>query len=153
MLHDKVKADMASAEFTLDSFEDLERQLVLLSTAREVEEFVAAVNAYLAGWSTERIENLQKIDGGWGAFDSAKRPKPIHDLAGIVYISDALNNHFDALKEAGLEAGPELLELTLYFLLAKHVAETAPFASARSGTAPALALSNRTRFGSNSAHA
>ena len=114
---------MAIAEYVLQTLTDIERQLKRLMAATRADEIVSAASSYLASWPKNRIENLQKIDGGWGTFDYRQRPERIHGVAGIVRISDALSSHCLALKDAGIDPTPELLELDLYFVLAKQVAD------------------------------
>lgn len=113
---------MAPAEYVLQTLTDIERQLKLLTAATRADEIVSAASSYLASWPKNRVENLQKIDGGWGTFDYHQRPERIHGLADIVRISAALSSHCLALKDAGIEPTPELLELDLYFALAKQAA-------------------------------
>ncbi len=121
---------METAEHLLRTLTGVEHHVRLLTAATRADEIVSAATNYLASWSRERIENLQKIDGGWGTFDQQQRPEPIHGIADIARISTALNRHCLALKDAGIAATPELLELDLYFALAKQVVEA--FMAARS---------------------
>jgi hypothetical protein len=117
------EVDMAAAECVLETLADVGHHLKLLAAATGVAEIVGATRSYLANWSKARIENLQKIDGGWGTFDSRLQPVPVRGVADIVRISDALSGHCRALKNARIEPTPELLELDLYFALAKQAAE------------------------------
>ena len=114
---------MATAEYVLQTLNEVEHHLRLLTAATGADEVVSAARSYLATWSKDRIENLQKIDGGWGTFDSQQRPEPIHDVGNIARISNVLSDHCRALKDAGIEPTPEFLELDLYFALAKQIAE------------------------------
>ena len=115
---------MATVEYVLDTLIGAERHLKLLTGATRVDELIGAANSYLAGWSKDRIKNLQKIDGGWGPFDCQERPEPIHRVGDFARISDELSRHRLALKEGGIEPTPDLLELDLFFALAKQAAET-----------------------------
>lgn len=114
---------MATTEYVLESLADVENHVRVSSAASASGELIDAVNRYLESWPKDRIESLQKIDGGWGTFDDQQRPEPIHSLADISRIAEALGNHCRALKEAQLEPTPELLELDLYFALARQSAE------------------------------
>ena len=115
---------MTTARKVLEALADVEHHLSRLSAATRADEIVGAANAYLFGWSQDRIHSLQKIDGGWGPFDSRQRPELIRDVADIVRISNVLGKHRAALKDAGIEPVPEFLELELYFALARQVAES-----------------------------
>ena len=114
---------MATVEYVLETLIDAERHLKLLTGATRVDEVIGAANSYLAGWSKDRIKNLQKIDGGWGPFDYQERPEPILRAGDFARISDELSRHCLALKEGGIEPTPDLLELDLFFALAKQAAE------------------------------
>ncbi len=114
---------MTTSEYVLQTLTDVECQLKQLTTATRADEIVGAARNYLASWPKNRIENVQKIDGGWGTFDQHQRPEPIHGVADIIQMSDALSRHCLALKDAGIDPTPDLLELDLYFALAKQVAE------------------------------
>ena len=127
---------MATAEYVLKSLVGVEHHLKLLSAANDAGEIVDAVSKYLESWPLDRIESLQKIDGGWGTFDDHQRPDSIHTVEHIAQISVALSGHCRALKEARLEPTPELLELDLYFALAKQVGEKFIFGRSRSYVAP-----------------
>jgi hypothetical protein len=127
---------MATTEYVLESLADIENHVRALSAADGSGEMIDAVTRYLESWSIDRIESLQKIDGGWGTFDDQQRPEPIHSLADISRISEALGNHCRALKEARLEPTPELLELDLYFVLARQTAEKFILGRLRSHSSP-----------------
>ncbi len=115
---------MATVEYVLDTLIDVERHLKLLTMATRVDEVIGAASSYLARWSKDRVENLRKIDGGWGPFDYQGRPEPIRGVVDFARISDALSRHCLALKEGGIDPTPELLELDLFFALAKQSAKT-----------------------------
>jgi hypothetical protein len=126
---------MATAEYVLQTLTHVEHHIELLTAATMPGEIVHAANSYLATWSKDRIENLQKIDGGWGPFDSEKRPEPIHGFGYIARISNVLSNHCRALKDAGIEPTPEILELDLYFALAKQIGDNFVASGSRFRTA------------------
>lgn len=115
---------MATAEHVLHTLSAVEQHMRLLTAASRADEIVRAANDYLASWSAERIENLQKVDGGWGTFDAQGRPEPIDDVGYIARISNVLSNQCVALKDAGIQPTLELLELDLYFAVARQMAET-----------------------------
>lgn len=129
---------MATAEYVLQTLSAAERHIALLTAASRADEIVRATSDYLASWSAERIANLQKIDGGWGTFDTQGRPIPVCDAGNIARISKVLSNQCAALKDAGIQPTLELLELDLYFAVAKQMAETivASRARLRTGTSP-----------------
>jgi hypothetical protein len=114
---------MATAEYVLQTLSAVEHHLTVLTAASGADEIVCAASAYLASWSRDRIEDLQKVDGGWGTFDMQGRPEPLCDLGNISRISNALTTQCAALKDAGIQPTPELLELDLYFAVAKQMAE------------------------------
>ena len=115
---------MAPAEDVLEPLIDVECHVKRLTVATRADEVIGAASSYLARWSKDRIENLRKIDGGWGPFDYQGRPEPIRGVADFARISDALSRHCLALKEGGIALTPELLELDLFFALAKQSAKS-----------------------------
>jgi hypothetical protein len=127
---------METTEHVLESLADIEAHARVLSAASGSREMIDAVTRYLESWPRDRIESLQKIDGGWGTFDDQQRPEPINSLADISRISATLGNHCRALKEARIELTPELLELDLFFALARQAAEKFAFGRVKSQPAP-----------------
>ena len=134
---------MQTTEDVLESLADIEEHVQLLSTAGGSRELIDVVTRYLESWPRERIERLQKIDGGWGTFDAQQRPEPVGSLAEIARISATLGNHCRALKEARIETTPELLELDLFFALARQAAEKFAFGRPRPQSAPDSAAAER----------
>lgn len=128
---------MATDEYVLRSLSAVEHHIKLLTAAARADDIVRAASDYLASWSSERIELLQKIDGGWGTFDLQGRPISIYDVGHVARISNVLSNHCIALKDAGIEPTPEILDLDLYFAVAKQMAESfiASRTRVRTGTA------------------
>ena len=114
---------MATTEYVLNSLTDMDRYVRLMAAAPGAEGIVNAVSGYLAGWSKDRIRNLQKVDGGWGPFDERLQPAPIHGLADVPRICDSVRKQCLALKEAGIAPTPELLELDLFLFFARQVVE------------------------------
>ncbi len=121
---------MATTEHVLQTLSAVERHLQALTAASRPDQIVRAASNYLESWSMERIVNLQKIDGGWGTFDTLGRPEPLCDVEHIARISNALSKHCVALKDAGIQPTVELLELGLYFSVAAQMAEA--FVASRS---------------------
>jgi hypothetical protein len=114
---------MAINENSLDSFPDINRYLSLIDAASEVEDLVDAVSEYLASWPKEKIENLQRVDGGWGPFDKYGQPTRLRTVADVTWIGDTVRRQLVALMEAEIALNPELVELDLFFSIAKQVAE------------------------------
>jgi hypothetical protein len=114
---------MATAEYVLQTLSAVEQHIKLLTATSRPDQIVRAASDYLDSWSRERIENLQKSDGGWGTFDAQGRPETICDVGHIARISNVLSNQCAALKDAGIQPTIELLELDLYFTVAKQIAE------------------------------
>lgn len=124
-----MEVSLATTEHVLQTLSTVDKHLTLLTAASRADEIVRVVGDYLASWSPARVENLQKSDGGWGAFDLQGRPEPICDMENITRISNVLSSQCRALKDAGIEPTLELLELDLYFAVAKQMAE--PFLASR----------------------
>jgi hypothetical protein len=129
--NDDLEVAVATAEYILQTLCAVEHHVKVLTAATRADEIVRATNDYLASWSRERIENLQKIDGGWGTFDALGRPDPICDVGHIARISNVLSNQCAALKDAGIQPTLELLELDLYFAVGKQMAEVFMASQAR----------------------
>ncbi len=114
---------MESAGHALGPQGNFHGQIVLLTRSCKMDQLVRATSEYLAGWPADRIRNLQKMDGGWGPFDEEGRASRIAGAADIIRIADSLSHHCRALREAGMNPNPELLELGLYFSLARPIAD------------------------------
>jgi hypothetical protein len=128
---------MAINENSLDSFPDINRYLSLLDAASEVEDLVDAVSEYLASWPKEKIENLQRVDGGWGPFDKYGQPTRLRTAADVSWIGDTVRRQLVALTDAGIALNPELVELDLFLSIAKQVAEDRiPISSRKHSGAP-----------------
>ena len=121
---------MATAQYVQISRAGIGRCAELLTTATQAQRAdgaaVHAANLYLSSWSKLQIWNLQKIDGGWGPFDTAGRPELMHKAPDIARVSEAMHRQRLALNEAGIDPTPELIELEQFFgLLTRQVAEQA----------------------------
>jgi hypothetical protein len=114
---------MAIAKNVLNVFPDMNRYVRLMHAASGTDEFVTAVSAYLASWSKAKIENLQKVDGGWGPFDKNGQPTRLRTLADVAWIGDTVRRQMVALTQAGIAPNPELVELDLCLAIAKQVVE------------------------------
>ena len=138
---------MATTEYVLDSLTDMDRYVRLMTADTGADGIVKAVSAYLASWSKDRIQNLQKVDGGWAPFDEHQRPAPLHGVADIPRICDSVRAQRVALKEAGIGLTPEFLELDLFLFFARQVVED--HEAVRSRVHPVLAHSNGYRHWSD----
>jgi hypothetical protein len=128
---------MAISENSLDSFPGINRYASLIDAASEAKDLVNAVSEYLASWPKEKIENLQRVDGGWGPFDKYGQPTRLRTVADVSWIGDTVRRQLVALKEAGIALNPELVELDLFFSIAKQVAEDRiPISSRKHSGAP-----------------
>ena len=114
---------MATTEYVLDSLTEMDRFVRLMAVASGADGIVEAVSGYLAGWSKERILNLQKIDAGWAPFDDRQQPVPVYRAIDVLQICDSVHDQCTALKESGIALAPELLELDLFFFFARQVVE------------------------------
>lgn len=75
---------MATTEYILHSLTEMDRFVRLMAAATGTAGIVDAVSEYLAGWSKERILNLQKFDAGWSPFDDRQQPVPVHGAADVL---------------------------------------------------------------------
>lgn len=117
---------METAQYVSESRADSTTRREMQEAARRAEHAVNVAGAYLSGWSKDRIWNLQKIDGGWGPFDSAGHPEPMYAVEDITRISKVVHRQHLALIEAGIEPTPELIELDFFFeRLSRQVANIA----------------------------
>lgn len=114
---------MATAEYVLGSLSDMDRYVRMMSAATGVDAIVNAVNDYLSGWSKMRIENLQRVDGGWGPFDDRQQQTALSTLADVSRLCDSVRRQYVALREVGIEPTPELLELDLFLFFARQIIE------------------------------
>jgi len=116
-------------------FPRMNRYLGLMRAASDPGEFVNAVSEYLASWPKQKVEDLQKVDGGWGPFDKNMQPIPLGTVAGVTWIGDTVRRQLVALREAGVAPSPELIELDLFFFIAKQVAQNRLAARSREDSA------------------
>jgi hypothetical protein len=114
---------MAIGKKILNVFPGMNRYVGLMHAAPGADAFVNAVSEYLASWPKDKIENLQRVDGGWGPFDENGRPTRLRTMADVVWIGDTVRRHFVALKEAGIAPNPELVELEQCLSVARQLAQ------------------------------
>jgi len=114
---------MVFANIIRDHFPSMNRYLGLMRAASGPEEYVNAVSEYLAGWPKQKVESLQKVDGGWGPFEKNMQPMRLCTVADVTWMGDAVRRQLVALKDAGVAPNPELVELDLFFYIAKRVAQ------------------------------
>lgn len=122
---------MATTECVLHSLAEMDRYVRLMTAANGTAGIVDAVGEYLAGWSRERILNVQKTDAGWAPFDDRQQPVPVYAAADILRICHSVRNQCIALKESGIVPAPELLELDLFLFFARQIMEDRDPASSR----------------------
>jgi len=114
---------MAVTENSPDSFPGIGRYVSLIHAASEPEDLVDAMSEYLASWSKHKIENLQRVDGGWGPFDKYGQSTRLRTMAHVTWIGDTVRRQLVALKDVGMAPNPELIELDVVFSIAKQVVE------------------------------
>ncbi len=101
----------------------MDRYVRLMAAAKGTGDVVDAVALYLAGWTRERILNLQKTDAGWAPFDDRQQPVPVCAPADILRICHSVRSQCIALKDSGIVPAHELLELDLFLFLARQIIE------------------------------
>jgi hypothetical protein len=116
-------ASMAMAGYVLDMPTKMDNYLGIMARAKETSAIIDVVQRYLAGWSKERIANVQKIDAGWAPFDVSKQPVQVNGTLDVRCIRDAIHCHCMALREANMALTLELLELDEFFFLASEMIE------------------------------
>ena len=109
---------MATTDDTLDSLIELDRFVRLMAVATGTDGVVAAVRAYLDGWSKERILRVQARDAGWVPFDEYQQPFPIYSANDVRRIGGPVRIRCRELRISDLRIAPELLELDLFFYFA-----------------------------------
>ncbi len=126
---------MTITENTLDCLPGMNRYLSSMRAASGPEDIIDTMRKYLAGWSTHKIDNLQKIDGGWGPFDRNRQPTRLRTVADVLWIGDTVRRHRAALNEAGIAPNPELIELDLFCNVARRAVEDRVAARSRATSA------------------
>ena len=114
---------MATTEYVLHSLSEMDRFVRSMAAASGTVGIVDAVREYLAGWSKERILNIQKTDAGWAPFDDRQQPVPVYAAADVLQICHSVRSQCIALKESGTVPAPELLELDLFLFFARQIIE------------------------------
>lgn len=97
--------------------------LELVTAAETPAAVLRAVQSYLNAWPKERVEAVQKIDGGWAPFDWNRQPLRVNGLRDLCRIRDAVHRHCIFLSDAGMATTPELTELDEFFCAAIDKAE------------------------------
>jgi len=101
----------------------LPHYLDLVAAAEVPAAVLRAVQSYLNAWPKERVEAVQKIDGGWAPFDWSGQPLRVNGVRDLRRISDAVHRHCIFLSDAGMAPTPELTELDKFFCAAIDKAE------------------------------
>lgn len=102
---------------------ELFQYVELLAAAETLNEVLRAVRDYLNAWHKERIRNLQKVDGGWAPFDREQMPAQIDSVVHLRRFQDAVHRQCAALKQAGMEPTPEIIELNEFLFIAVRLAD------------------------------
>ena len=111
--------------------------LVLIATAEAPAAVLQAIESYLNAWPKERIESVQRADGGWVPFDWNRRPLRVDGVRDLRRIRDVVHCHCIFLNEAGIAPTPELVELDEFFRVASEKTENLERAALQSRT-PAI---------------
>lgn len=85
-----------------------------VASARELSDVLRAVEGYLGSWSKERVQSLQKMDGGWGPFDETQRPVPVIGVGDLTRIQADVRDQRAAIAEVGFPLADELAELDMF---------------------------------------
>jgi hypothetical protein len=119
--------------------ESLLHYLDLIAAAEGPAQVLRAVQSYLNAWPKERIESLQRVDGGWAPFDRNQIPAVVNGVGGLRLIRDNVRRQCAALRQAKVQVTPELTELDEMLLIATQCAESmkTPGFKARSPAAAA----------------
>jgi len=97
--------------------------LELLASSETLNEVLQTVQNYLNAWDRERISDLQKVDGGWAPFDWSQAPLQITSIVRLQRFRDAVRRQCHALKQAGLQPTPEIIELDEFLFIAVQLAD------------------------------
>lgn len=100
------------------------RSLEIIAAAEAPAAVLRALQSYIDAWPRERIESLQKVDGGWAPFDWNQRPLRVNGIQDVRRIRDAIHSQSGYLREAGITLTPELTELDEFFCVAIEKAES-----------------------------
>lgn len=111
--------------------------LELVEAAEAPAEVLKVVKSYLDAWPKERVDSIQRVDGGWAPFDSNQRPSQVDGVRNLRRIRDVVHRHCMFLREAGMALTPELVELDEFFLVATEMAENLGLAASQART-PAI---------------
>jgi hypothetical protein len=112
---------VAIAQRSLNEPANLDYYVAVMARAKGIAQAIEAVQGYLESWPKERIDNVQKIDGGWAPFDDAQQAQPVYSAATVHCIRDSVHGHCMALRDAGMALTPELVELDEFFYAASRM--------------------------------
>lgn len=129
---------MTTTDDALDALSTMDRFVRLMAVASGTAAVVAAVEAYLESWSSERVRCLQEADDGWVPFDDHQRPFAVSSVSDVRKIAGALRIRCRERSASDARISPELLELDLFFFFVEE--SLAVFEPARS-RAPERAMS------------
>jgi len=115
----------------------LRHHLELIASAEASAEVLKVVKRYLDAWPKERVDSIQRVDGGWAPFDWNQRSLPVDGVRNLRRIRDAVHRHCMFLREAGMALTPELVELDEFFVVATETAEDLGHAASQART-PAI---------------
>jgi len=111
---------MVATDDTLDALSTMDCFVRQMAVATGPAAVVAAVGAYLAGWSGERVRCLQRTDAGWVPFDHLQRPFAVSSVSDLRKIAGALRIRCRELSASDRKISPELLELDLFFFFVEE---------------------------------
>lgn len=117
----------------------LRHYLELIASAEASAEVLKVVKRYLDAWPKERVESIQRVDGGWAPFDWHQQALPVDGVRNLRRIRDAVHRHCILLREASMALTPELVELDEFFVVATEMAEDLGHAASQT-RAPAIPL-------------
>jgi hypothetical protein len=101
----------------------LPHYLDLVEAAEAPAAILRAVQSYLNAWPKERVDAVQKIDGGWAPFDWNGQPLRVNGVRDLRRIRDVIHSHCKFLRAAGMASTPDLNELDEFFCAATEKAE------------------------------
>ncbi|MGA8004460.1 MAG: hypothetical protein WCA17_00010 [Burkholderiales bacterium] len=108
----------------LPDAQNLLHYLELIAAAEAPADVLDAVQRYLDAWPKARIKALQKIDGGWAPFSQRQAPSRINGVRDLRRVRDAVYGQCAALRQAGVQLTPELMELDEILFVATRLAES-----------------------------
>lgn len=101
------------------------RFLERVAAAEDPFAVLTVTHDYLLAWPKERVEDLQRIDGGWAPFDRNQNPLPVNTLGHLDRFQEAIHRQCAALRQANLHLTHELIELDEILTIANRYAKAA----------------------------